>query len=176
MLAVTLITICAADNRKLLTELRSEQDLPALKLNGPILFPKIYKYSKVDQSRSNLKSILRHVRAAATNLFQNLQYAPLHDEVIQESKKADEEHTNLAPTPTSAPTKLTAKPHLEPRTEATDNAKCYAPGFHFKTSVSRSPGHNAVYRIIPELTKLEKPVKVLLSQTEASPGSDLGRN
>ncbi|XP_026739699.1 uncharacterized protein LOC113502354 isoform X2 [Trichoplusia ni] len=55
--------------------------------------------------------------------------------------------------------------YLEPRvaTEARDPSyKCYNPGHNVEvlSSVSRSPGHNAVYRNFPEVVQRDKPFKI----------------
>lgn len=87
-----------------------------------------------------------------------MQYAP----VYKDAKKTVTTSKSVGVTTTSSK----GNEHLEPRTTNARNfnTKCYHqnPAEHVQalSSVSRSPGHNAVYRTYPLLVPRDKPFKV----------------
>lgn len=172
---ITFITICAVQSRMLLSVLGSEQEL----FNEHATFPIVYRLVKLHHEHSNQKSltsILRSVRSAHPNLFKELQYAPLYESFTQNKKeKADKVPTNNTATPTATPIALRettkiiteektghfkGKSHLEPRTDATSTKYQSKEKVETATPVSRSPGHNAVYKIIFPTEEGRKSIKV----------------
>lgn len=106
----------------------------------------------------------------AQNIYNNIQYAPLNTRNNQRTKNIADEYTKITPSlggastpkepllytrsPGTTSISSVPKSHLEPRVPNQMNAeamKCYSPGQSVEVlTVSRSPGHNAIYRSFPE--------------------------
>ncbi|CAH1644429.1 unnamed protein product [Spodoptera littoralis] len=103
----------------------------------------------------------------APNIYNNIQYAPLTNQNNQRNKNSADEYTKITPSLGGASTSKeplhhskessissVPKSHLEPRVPSQLNAdamKCYSPGQTVEVlTVSRSPGHNAIYRSFSE--------------------------
>ncbi|CAD0197082.1 unnamed protein product [Chrysodeixis includens] len=178
-----LLSMCAAEIQILFPKRANLEELSPKRYYRQDAIP--FKYGHVHHySTSN--PIIR-MGQHLPNLYQGIQYAPLQGRLGTKNKNTAAEYTKV--TPTISSTALPQGGHvehrgqmgqgghnvqgdrngyakyLEPRdaTEARDpNYKCYNPGHKVEVlpSVSRSPGHNAVYRSFPDNIQRDKPIKI----------------
>ncbi|KAH9643770.1 hypothetical protein HF086_010480 [Spodoptera exigua] len=93
----------------------------------------------------------------ALNIYRNIQYAPLINQNNLKNKNTATDMTSITDVP---------KSHLEPRVPSQLNSeamKCYSPEQTAEVlTVSRSPGHNAIYRSLsePVLTNIVRPFAI----------------
>ncbi|XP_063890237.1 uncharacterized protein LOC135116716 [Helicoverpa armigera] len=163
IITFSLLTVCAT-NKKMLKPKQERGEPRFIRHDIPMNFKRGHNYPST-------VSPIEPAELVASP-YQNLQYAPLHGRISHRNKNAAAEYTKVTPTLSAVPLGPTepfqsnvrssyAKAHLEPRIvsgQLSDTMKCYNPGYNMDifSSVSRSPGHNAVYRDLTGIIPSDK--------------------
>lgn len=167
-MVITLLSICAADNRIVIHKRANTQAFAPQRLSEYNI-PISYKYGEVHHYSTANPITGQNV----PNYYQRIQYAPLHSRIGYKNKNTASEYTKMTPTlstiTASTPEPIimvTRKDHLEPRVPTgqsiEEQAKCFTPGHNVEVlpSASRSPGHNAVYRKFSDTIPRDKVMKL----------------